>query len=37
MKLAIKRNELEKLIALETNDWKKIHEFFKNYQDRVAE
>jgi imidazoleglycerol-phosphate dehydratase/histidinol-phosphatase len=34
--ISIKRNELEKLIALETNDWKKIHEFLK-LQDRVAE
>ncbi|WP_047415142.1 bifunctional histidinol-phosphatase/imidazoleglycerol-phosphate dehydratase HisB [Cellulophaga sp. Hel_I_12] len=34
--ISVKRNELERLIALETNDWKKIHEFLK-LRDRVAE
>ena len=27
--ISVQRNELETLIALETNDWKKIHEFLK--------
>tara|TARA_R110002051_G_scaffold130577_2_gene204429 strand:+ start:38094 stop:39227 length:1134 start_codon:yes stop_codon:yes gene_type:complete len=34
--ISVQRNELETLIALETNDWKKIHEFLK-LRDRVAE
>lgn len=34
--ITVKREELDKFIALETNDWQKIYEFLK-LEDRVAE
>jgi len=36
MKLAIKGNELEKLIAQKPMDWKKYQLVLKHYTDRVA-
>ncbi|UOB17409.1 bifunctional histidinol-phosphatase/imidazoleglycerol-phosphate dehydratase HisB [Abyssalbus ytuae] len=34
--ITVKREELDKFIALETNDWKRIYEFLK-LEDRIAE